>query len=294
MLHTFLDILSDAAVDTVKLIPFLFVTYWLMEYFEGKAASRSTRLLLRVGPFGPAAGAAVGVIPQCGFSAAAASLYAGGLISTGTLLSVFLSTSDEMLPIFLSEHVAAGTLGRVLLAKAVIGVLTGMAVDGVLRLRRYGDDKHIHDLCDNEHCGCEDEAEPAGLRAVTRSALVHTLNITAFVFAISLVLGALIDWAGVGTIESVLTDRPVVGVCLSALIGLIPNCAASVTITQLYLSRMLTAGQMMAGLLVGAGVGLLVLFRTSRHWKENLKFTVLLYVRGVAWGLLFELLHLSF
>ena len=199
-----------------------------------------------------------------------------------------------MLPIFLSEHVAAGTLGRVLLAKAVIGVLTGMAVDGVLRLRRYGDDKHIHDLCDNEHCGCEDEAEPAGLRAVTRSALVHTLNITAFVFAISLVLGALIDWAGVGTIESVLTDRPVVGVCLSALIGLIPNCAASVTITQLYLSRMLTAGQMMAGLLVGAGVGLLVLFRTSRHWKENLKFTVLLYVSGVAWGLLFELLHLSF
>ena len=294
MLHTFLDILSDAAVDTVKLIPFLFVTYWIMEYFEGKAASHSTRLLLRVGPFGPAAGAAVGVIPQCGFSAAAASLYAGGLISTGTLLSVFLSTSDEMLPIFLSEHVAAGTLGRVLLAKAVIGVLTGMAVDGVLRLRRYGDDKHIHDLCEHEHCGCETEAAPASLGAVTRSALVHTLNITAFVFAISLVLGALIDWAGVGTIESVLTDRPVVGVCLSALIGLIPNCAASVTITQLYLSRMLTAGQMMAGLLVGAGVGLLVLFRTSRHWKENLKFTVLLYVSGVAWGLLFELLHLSF
>lgn len=294
MLHTFLNILSDAAVDTVKLIPFLFVTYWLMEYFEAKAASHSTRLLLRVGPFGPAAGAAVGVIPQCGFSAAAASLYAGGLISTGTLLSVFLSTSDEMLPIFLSEHVAAGTLGRVLLAKAVIGVLTGMAVDGVLRLRRYGDDKHIHDLCDNEHCGCETEAEPAGVGAVTRSALVHTLNITAFVFAISLVLGALIDWAGVSAIEGFLTNRPVVGVCLSALIGLIPNCAASVTITQLYLSRMLTAGQMMAGLLVGAGVGLLVLFRTSRHWKENLKFTVLLYASGVAWGLLFELLHLSF
>lgn len=294
MLHAFLAVLSDAAVDTVKLIPFLFVTYWLMEFFEARAEGHSTRLLLRVGPFGPAAGAAVGVVPQCGFSAAAASLYAGGLISTGTLLSVFLSTSDEMLPIFLSEHVPVATLGRVLLAKAVIGVLTGMAVDGVLRLRRYGDDKHIHDLCAQEHCGCDTEAAPASLGAVTRSALTHTLNIVAFVFAISLVLGALIDWAGVSAIEGVLTNRPVIGVCLSALIGLIPNCAASVVITQLYLSRMLTAGQMMAGLLVGAGVGLLVLFRTSRHWKENLKFTALLYASGVAWGLLFELLHLSF
>lgn len=294
MLHTFWQIFSDAALDTVKLVPFLFVTYWLMEFFEARAEGHSTRLLLRVGPFGPAAGAAVGVIPQCGFSAAAASLYAGGLISTGTLLSVFLSTSDEMLPIFLSEHVPMATLGRVLLAKAVIGVLTGMAVDGVLRLRRYGDDKHIHDLCESEHCGCEREPEPASLGAVTRSALIHTLNITAFVFAVSLVIAALMEGVGAGAIERVLTNRPVVGVCLSALIGLIPNCAASVMITQLYLSRLLTAGQMMAGLLVGAGVGLLVLFRTSRHWKENLKFTALLYASGVAWGLLFELLHLSF
>ena len=285
MLHAFLAVLSDAAVDTVKLIPFLFVTYWLMEFFEARAEGHSTRLLLRVGPFGPAAGAAVGVVPQCGFSAAAASLYAGGLISTGTLLSVFLSTSDEMLPIFLSEHVPVATLGRVLLAKAVIGVLTGMAVDGVLRLRRYGDDKHIHDLCAQEHCGCDTEAEPASLGAVTRSALTHTLNIVAFVFAISLVLGALIDWAGVSAVERVLTNRPVIGVCLSALIGLIPNCGASVAITQLYLQGSLAAGPMMAGLLVSGGMGLLVLFRTNRDMRQNLVITAFVYVVGVVLGL---------
>ena len=247
----------------------------------------------KFGRFSPAAGAAVGVVPQCGFSAAAASLYSGGLISIGTLLAVFLSTSDEMLPIFISERVPAASVLKILLTKAFIGAVSGMAVDFVLRFTKYRHktEKHIRDLCEEEHCGSEAGEEGGVLKA----AFIHTLHIIVFVFLISMVLTVLVEGFGQQAIAGFLTNRPVIGVVLAALIGLIPNCAASVMITQLYLSGMLGAGQMMAGLLVGAGVGLLVLFRTNeRHPAENGKVALLLYVIGVCWGLLFEFLKITF
>lgn len=281
------DALLDAAVDTLKLIPFLFVTYLLMEILERNTQEKSETLLARSGQFGPLLGGLIGIVPQCGFSAAAASLYSGGLISLGTLYAVFLSTSDEMLPIFLSEQVPIEEIGKILAAKAVIGIVTGFGFDGIVRLvhYRYRSEKHIHDLCEREHCGCgEEEGGPV------RAALIHTLHITVFVFLIACALTVLTSLIGKEALARFLTSRPVTGVLLAGLVGLIPNCAASVMITELYLEGMLGTGQMMAGLLVGAGVGLLVLFRTNRHLAENLKITAVLYVIGTAWGLLIEAL----
>ena len=287
-----LDALLDAAIDTAKLIPFLFVTYLIMEALERKTSGHTTSLMTRVGRFGPVVGALVGIVPQCGFSAAASSLYSGGLISIGSLLAVFLSTSDEMLPIFISEQVAVPVILRILLSKAVIGMISGLLIDFLLRFTKYRSktEKHIHDLCEEEHCGCEEEEG-----SVLRSALVHTLHITFFVFLITVALTIAVESLGEGRVAGFLTGKPVIGTFLAALFGLIPNCASSVLITQLYLDGMLGAGQMMAGLLVGAGVGLLVLFRTNdRHPKENIKIALLLYCVGVFWGLGIELLGITF
>jgi len=289
MLEIILDALLDAAMDTAKLIPFLFLTYLLMEYLESRTEEKSADLLAGVGRLGPLIGGGLGAVPQCGFSAAASSLYAGGVISIGTLLSVFLSTSDEMLPIFISSAVPAQTIIRVLVLKIIIGAASGFIFDSALRLTRYRykTEKRIHDLCEQEHCGCDEEEG-----GILHSALIHTLHIVLFIFVISFLITLLVEGAGENIIAGFFSRKPVIGVLIAAVIGLIPNCAASVIITQLYLEGLLGAGQMMAGLLVGAGVGLLVLFRTNRHFKENLKITTVLYAFGVFWGLLIEALHI--
>jgi hypothetical protein len=284
-----LEVWTDALLDTVRLLPFLFLTYLLMEYLEHKAGRKSAHLMGRAGRLGPLFGAAAGVVPQCGFSAAASSLFSGGVITAGTLLAVFLSTSDEMLPIFISEAVALPVILKILASKVAIGAVTGFAVDLVLRRRKISGKEHhkdIHDLCEHEHCHCE--------KGIWRSALRHTLQIALFLLILSFFIGLAIHLAGEEALKDFLTGRPVLGVFLAGLIGLIPNCASSVTITELYLQGMLGAGQMMAGLLVGAGVGVLVLFRTNRDMKENLKITAILYGIGVLWGLLFELTGVSF
>lgn len=291
MIELLPDVLADAVIDTVKLLPFLYLTYLLMEYLEEKAQARTVALVKKTGRLGPLAGGAAGIIPQCGFSAAASSLYAGGVITLGTLLAIFLSTSDEMLPIFISETVPAGTIVKILLSKAVMAIVTGFTVDLLNRLRHLGkesgDERHIHDLCEQDHCHCEEGN-------IFVSALRHTLQIALFIFILSLVIGFLIEIVGEETLGSILMNRPVTGVLLAGLVGLIPNCGASVMITELYLRGILGAGQMMAGLLVGAGVGLLVLFRSHRHVKKNLQIMCLLYASGVFWGLLIEVLKISF
>ena len=286
-----IESLLDTIKDTVTLIPFLFITYLAMEWLERKTEDQSVALLSRIGNAGPVIGSALGIIPQCGFSAAAASLYSGGVISVGTLLAVFLSTSDEMVPIFISSSVGAGTIGKLLLAKFFIALFTGIFVDMMVRFVHYTfkTHKHIHDLCEQDECGCEDEEG-----GIIHSALVHTVKITAFIFLVSLVISLLVGLIGKKALASFMTGIPVLGVFLAALIGLIPNCAASVVITQLYLEGLLTAGQLMAGLLVGAGVGIIVLIRTNRHMAENIRVISVLYLAGVAWGILIDLLGITF
>ena len=338
-----LDALLDAVLDTAKLIPFLFITYMGMEYLEHKAEKHTTGMLEKAGHFGPLIGAAVGILPQCGFSAAASSLFAGGVISVGTLIAVFLSTSDEMLPIFISEGVHPATMLRILATKAILGLISGFLLDVFMRHGRHtkAPEKHIHDLCVHEHCDCNEEEEEEelhteaahtheanaddhthrhvaeehhshehaaahahaghhhhhhqkGFMGIAMPALHHTVQITGFIFFITLIITLLVEGIGAEAIGHFLSGKPIVGVFLAGVVGLIPNCAASVSITQLYLMGILNAGQMMAGLLVGAGVGLLVLFRTNDHPNENLRITIMLYGLGVFWGLVIEYLGIVF
>ena len=284
------DSILDTLKDTVLLVPILFLAYLAMEWLEHRTEERSIGFLSRIGRLGPLAGGALGIVPQCGFSAAASSLYSGGVITMGTLLAVFLSTSDEMLPIFISSGVAAGTIGRILLVKFLIAVVTGFALDGIHRLLHHRlSTKHIHDLCAQDHCGCEEEGG-----SMLRSALIHTIRITIFIFVISLAISLLIGLAGEQTVAGLLTGAPVIGILIAGLIGLIPNCAASVVIAQLYLEGLLTSGQMICGLLTGAGAGLIVLVRANRRPLENLQFIAVLYICGVIWGFVIDTLGISF
>ena len=289
MLDFFVDIFIEAGTDTLKLVPFLFLTYVLMEWLEHRTGSRTQAAIRRAGKAGPLVGGVIGVFPQCGFSAAASNLYSGGLITAGTLVAVFLSTSDEMLPIFISEAVPAGTILRILATKVVIGVICGFALDflyhGILRRQiRY---RNIHTMCESEHCKCEEGIFPSALR--------HTLQITVFIFLITLLLEAVLEGLGEEALSGLLFDQPVIGELIAGLIGLVPNCASSVVITQLYLEQVIGAGPMMAGLLINAGVGILVLCRMNRRRvKQNLGIIAYVYLAGVAWGILIDLLHITF
>ncbi|MCI8364220.1 MAG: arsenic efflux protein [Eubacterium sp.] len=278
-----MDILLDGLLDSLKLIPFLFLTYLTMEYLEHKTSTKTRAVVRKAGRLGPLAGSIAGVFPQCGFSAAASNLYAGGVITTGTLIAVFLSTSDEMLPIFVSESVPVRSIVIVLGIKLVLGMITGFLVDFIFRFRpspiRY---KEIHSMCESEHCGCEE--------GIFSSALKHTVKIFLFVFLCSIVLGLLIELGGEARLAQFLSGCPVLGPLLAGIVGLIPNCASSVVITQLFLGGMISFGTMMSGLLVGAGVGLLILFRANKRWKENLSILCILYVSGVVWGIVLDII----
>lgn len=286
-----LDAITDTIIDTLKLLPFLFATYLVMEYIEHKAGDKAERLIQKAGRLGPLIGGVLGIVPQCGFSAAASNLYAGRIITLGTLISVFLSTSDEMLPILISEQVSIPTILRILGVKMLVGMLAGFAVDLIVRKRRHNRAEHEHlkieEMCDHQHCHCKEGK-------IVKSALSHTLQITLFIVMISFALNLLIGFAGEESLSGFLSGKPVLGPVLAGIIGLIPNCAASVVLTQLYLEGVLSAGSMTAGLLVGAGVGLLVLFRVNEDMKENLKITALLFAIGSIAGILIETAGLIF
>lgn len=276
--------IADSLIDSVRLLPFLFLTYLVMEYLEHKAGGKMQAAIRGAGKGGPLIGAVLGIFPQCGFSAAAANLYAGGVITTGTLMAVFLSTSDEMLPIMISENAGVRLIVRVLAVKVIVAVAAGLAIDRVFR--RSGKELQIGHLCEQHHCHCEN--------GIWRSALHHTAEIFAYILAISFALNLLIAGVGENALGSLILDRPVAGTLLAGLVGLIPNCAASVVITQLYLDGVLGAGAMIAGLLSGTGVGLLVLLRVNDDRRENLRLTSLLYLIGVAAGIAVEILGVTF
>ena len=277
-----LDIALDTVKDSVKVLPFLFLAYLFIEWMEKRTEEKNLAWVHAAGRWGPVLGGALGVIPQCGFSAATANLYAGGVITRGTLLAVFLSTSDEMLPILLSRNAPTAFIGKVLLFKLACGMAAGVTVDAVEQRLNRGRSKQIHDFCEQENCHCED--------GVLLPALRHTGKIFLFLLLVSFALALAVETLGAEKLASFVLNRPVWGELLAGIIGLIPNCAASVIITELYLSGGMSAGAMASGLLVGAGVGVLVLCRMERDWKDNLLTIALLYGWGVAFGLLAELL----
>lgn len=281
MLEFIIEIVEHSLIDTLKLIPFLFLTYLVMEYLEHKAGEHTEQLVKTAGKCGPAIGALVGIVPQCGFSAAAANLYAGRVISLGTLMAIFLSTSDEMIPILMASPGAVGTIGAVLIIKVFIAIVAGFVIDALMKDKEE-EHHHIHEICEHEHCNCEE--------GILRSALKHTLHISFFIFLITLVLTGVIHGVGEEALAGLVLNRPVLGPVLAGIVGLIPNCAASVVITQLYVEGAIGMGSMIAGLLTGAGVGLMVLFRVNEDKKENLKILGLLYGIGAVSGIVLELI----
>lgn len=271
-----LQVIQETIIDTLKLIPFLFLTYLAMEYLEHRTGEKTQKLIKKAGRLGPVLGGLLGIVPQCGFSTAASNLYAGRVISLGTLIAIYLSTSDEMLPILISEQAPVGLILRFLLFKAAIGMTAGMMLDILLRRKESGEQEHIHEICEQEHCHCE--------KGVLRSAISHTAQISFFILLVTFILNSVLYFVGEKALASLILNQPLLGPVVAGLVGLIPNCAGSVVITQLYLQGAMRLGAAMAGLLTGSGVGLLVLFRVNHNRKENLKVLALLYGIGVIVG----------
>lgn len=282
-----LEILEETLIDGVKLIPFLFIAYLIMEFIEHKTKEKTKNTIKKAGKFGPLIGSILGAFPQCGFSVAATNLYSARVITLGTLISIYLSTSDEMIPIFLSESVPIMTILKILGIKILIGMIFGFLIDFVLRLKNKENQENnkIVDICEKDHCHCE--------HGIFKSALKHTVNIFLYILLITLIINILIHLIGEETLKGFLLNQPILGPLLAGLLGLIPNCASSVIIAQMYLDNVISLATMISGLLVGAGVGLIVLFKTNSNLKENIKITALLYSIGVISGIILEFMQLK-
>lgn len=293
----FLEALKETGIDSIKLLPFLFLTYLLMEYIENRTSDQTKQVMRRSGKWGPVLGSVLGAVPQCGFSAAAANLYAGRVITMGTLIAVFLSTSDEMLPVFLSEAVPFPVIGKIILLKVVVGLLAGFLVDLTINrksfwavIHRKGDLRknnpfQIKEMCAVQKCNC------AG--SLLKPALSHTLQVFLFLFLISFALELMIEGIGEESLKGFVMNEPIIGELLAGVIGLIPNCAASVVLTELYLEGAMSISALLSGLFVGAGVGLLVLFRVNKNRKDNLRILLTLYGLGVGFGILLGALQVG-
>lgn len=283
-----LEVIEETLLDSIKLIPFLFIAYLIMEYIEHKTSQKSRETIKKSGKFGPLIGSFLGIFPQCGFSVVATNFYAGRVITLGTLISVYLTTSDEMIPIMISEAVPLWTILKILFVKLVIGIVAGFVIDFVLRLinkNKKIEEENIVDLCEHDHCHCE--------KGILKSSIHHTLSIFVFILIVTFIINTAIYFIGEENISNILLNKPIFGPIVSSLIGLIQNCASSVIITNMYLKNVINVGTMIAGLLVNAGVGLVVLFKTNKKIKENIAIICLLYIVGVISGIVLEFLKFT-
>lgn len=289
--HTFslswasaLDLLVDACLDALKALPFLFFAFLIIELLEHHAGEKLSRFFARSGKAGPAVGALLGCVPQCGFSVMSANLYAGGVITLGTLIAVFLSTSDEAVILLVAEPGRRLDIFQLLFTKVIIAVIAGYIVDFLGRRRAWKNPGKISDLCDHEHCGCHDH------KGVFVPALIHTAKVFGFLLLFTVLLNFAVVLLGDERLSHILLSDSVFQPFLAALVGFIPNCAASVLLTQLYLEGAISFGSVIAGLCTGAGAGLLILFRENRHARDNLKIMGILYICAVIPGVLLQLL----
>lgn len=284
-----IDLIIDTIIDSIKLLPFLFITYLIMEYIEHKTKEKTKNIIKKSGKFGPFFGGILGIFPQCGFSAAAANLYAGRVITLGTLIAIFLSTSDEMLPVLISEAVPITTILQILAIKLIIGIITGFVIDFIIQIlskkqkaNKQEVKEEIGNICEHEHCHCEE--------SILKSSIKHTINIFFFILIISFLINVIIYLIGEENLSSLILNMKFIGPVIAGLVGLIPNCAGSVILTQLYLGQVISFGSMIGGLLVGSGIGILILFRVNKNIKENFKILGMLYVIGVVCGILIDLI----
>lgn len=274
-----LDIIMDTLIDVLKLIPFLFVTFLLLELFEHRFNHKTQEKVIKAGKLGPLFGSLLGVLPQCGFSTMATNMYAARVISLGSLFAIYLSTSDEMLPIMISEQVAPTEIIKILLFKVIIGMVCGFVIDLVYRKKEK---EHIKDICEEGNCHCE--------KGILRSSIKHTLNIIVFILIINFILNMGMEYLGEEYLSKLFLKDSFFGPFVSSLVGLIPNCGASVMITELYLSETISFGSCIAGLLTGSGVGLLILFKVNHNLKENISIITTLYLIGVISGIIINII----
>ena len=283
-----IDAVIEACLDTLKLVPFLYFTYLFMEYLEHRASNKMENIIEKSGRFGPFFGAVLGLVPQCGFSSVAANFFSGRIVTVGTLVAIFMATSDEMLPIMIASAAPASAIAKILAFKLVAGLAVGLLADFIVKTKHLDSHgEHIHHLCEHDHCHCNE-------KNIFGSALRHTVSITLFILVISIVCEVLIDLAGFDRISSAVFGLPLLGEFLAGLIGLIPNCASSVMLTNFYLDGLMPAGPMMSGLLMNAGVGLIVLFKMNHNLKENIKITGGIFAASVVLGVIVTVTGLTF
>ena len=277
-----LDILLDALLDSVKMLPFLFAAYWLIEFLEHRHSERVERALAGGGRFGFVPAALLGCLPQCGFSAMAANLYGSKVITLGTLLAVFLTTSDEAVPMLLALPEKWPALAAIMAVKLAVGLAAGFALDflcrGVIPASVRGGYTGR-----GEEVDCHEHQEADG---ILKAAFKHTLHIWLYIFAFNLLLGAVVALVGQDAIGMWLARSGWLQPALAGLIGLVPNCVASILITQLFAAGQLSFGGAVAGLCTAGGVGLAVLLRANKSWKQNAFIIALLYGIGVAAGMI--------
>ena len=277
------ECLIDCLIDTLKLLPYLFITFLVLELIEHKFSNKNQKILLKNKKYGPIIGGVLGALPQCGFSSMASNLFSARVITMGTLIAIFLSTSDEMLPIMISEKTNITVLLRIIAFKVVIGIIIGFIVDLLYRKKQESEKIKIKDACEHEQCNCEKHG-------IIISSIIHTLKIGLFILIANLLISIIIYKIGEDKVSTLLLHKNILTYFLSSLIGLIPNCAGSVIITELYLSNLISVGTLLAGLLTGSGLGILLLFKTNNNLKENISVTAIIYFVGVVLGIIVDLI----
>lgn len=268
------EIILDALIDCIKIFPFLFLAFLLIEYVEHKLDNK--KLVSTSGVKGPLVGSLLGLLPQCGFGTLATNLYITRIISLGTLIAIYLATSDEMLPILISQKVSAKLIISILVIKFLTGLIIGFIIDFILRKRKKNDKVNYH-ICEEEHCHCNE--------GILKSSLIHSIKIFFFLLIITFILNIIMHYVGIDFLSKILLKDSIFSPFISSLIGLIPNCAASIVITELYLSNVINFGTMIGGLLTGSGVSLIILFKSNKNIKENLLILGILYFVGVIMGI---------
>ncbi len=277
------EVIIHTFIDSIKIVPFLFVAFIFMEYIEHKLNNKGKMKIREAGKFGPIVGSLLGAIPQCGFSVMATNLYATRIITLGTLIAIYLSTSDEMLPILISRGENIGVILSIIFIKILIGIICGFIID-LLIVKNRKQNIDIKDFCEEQHCDCK--------HSLIKSSIKHTVNIFIFILVFSLALSTAINYFGEENLGIMFFKDSFFGPFISSLIGLIPNCASSVILTELYLNNVISFSSVISGLLTGSGVALLVLFKVNKPFIENVKIVLMLYFIGAFSGILIKFITL--
>lgn len=278
------DIILDTLLDTIKLIPFLFIAFLLIELIEHKLSKQNKKIITKSKKYGPLIGSLLGALPQCGFSVMATNLYVTRIITLGTLISIYLSTSDEMLPILISEKAPISLISKIILIKILLGIIYGIILDIISTKILKRKEKENFEICNHEHCHCEEN--------ILLSSINHTLKIALFILITTFILNTLFHYVGEEYLSKILLKNTILGPFITCLIGLIPNCGASVILTELYLNNAISLPSLISGLLSSSGSALLVLFKSNKNLKENIFITSILYLIGIITGIILELINL--